>query len=161
MPISFYHFQFRPTLAVKCIPDLRVRSQPMQWTMLLMLRGGMDNVLNKNFWKWHRCRRLDSHFTCPASFWYHTIYYLRKELLWTIRSLGPLWETTSSWRIFGPARICPSRPSGAQAVWPTPKGHDTANTITKAYNITQANTITQGTFRWHSRSSSRSRTSVF
>ena len=34
------------------------------------------------------------------------------------KSLGPL--PTSSWRPFGPAWLCPSRPSGAQAVWPTP-----------------------------------------
>ena len=28
---------------------------------------------------------------------------------------------TSSWRPFGPAWLCPSRPSGVQAVWPTQK----------------------------------------
>ena len=36
------------------------------------------------------------------------------------RSLGPLRGPTSSWRLFGPAWFLPSRPSGAQAVWPTP-----------------------------------------
>ena len=35
------------------------------------------------------------------------------------RSLGPLRGPTSSWRPLGPAWLRPSRPSGAQAVWPT------------------------------------------
>ena len=35
------------------------------------------------------------------------------------RSLGALRAPTSNWWPFGPAWLRPSRPSGAQAVWPT------------------------------------------
>ena len=34
------------------------------------------------------------------------------------RSLEACWAQTSSWRSFGPARLCSLRPLGAQAVWP-------------------------------------------
>ena len=42
-------------------------------------------------------------------------------LVYNTRSLGALWAPTSRWRPFGPAWLRPSRPSGAQAVWPTQK----------------------------------------
>ena len=40
------------------------------------------------------------------------------------RSLGPLRGPTSSLRPFGPAWLCISRPSGAQALWPTQRCND-------------------------------------
>ena len=40
------------------------------------------------------------------------------------RSLGPIRGPTSSWRPFGPAWLCPLRPSSAQAVWPTQQCND-------------------------------------
>ena len=44
------------------------------------------------------------------------------EVSWGLsstRSLGALQAPTSSWWPFGPAWLRPSRPSGAQAAWPT------------------------------------------
>ena len=48
--------------------------------------------------------------------YYIILYYI---ILYYTRSLGALRAPTSSLRPFGPPWLRPSRPSGAQAVWPT------------------------------------------
>ena len=42
-----------------------------------------------------------------------------RKYIWTTRSLWARWAPTSSWRPFGHLWLRPSRPSGAQALWPT------------------------------------------
>ena len=59
-----------------------------------------------------QCQRFNSKFD-----WFNS---KSKSNIDSTRSLGPLRGPTSSWRPFGPAWLRPSRPSGAQAVWPTP-----------------------------------------
>ena len=47
-----------------------------------------------------------------------------RSIIYITRSLGALRAPTSSWWPFGPAWLRPSRPSGAQAGWPTQRcGH--------------------------------------
>ena len=55
----------------------------------------------------------------------YTIYFILCVLyLYYTRSLGALRTPTSSLWPFGPAWLRPSRPSGAQAVWPTRRCND-------------------------------------
>ena len=55
----------------------------------------------------------------PPRKWVACLHIYGATKIYITRSLGALRAPTSSWRPFGPAWLRPSRPSGAQAVWPT------------------------------------------
>ena len=65
--------------------------------------------------------------------YWHAYIYVNKHIyqqIYITRSLGALRAPTSSLRPFGPPWLRPSRPSGAQAVWPTEKILKKSKTLT-------------------------------